>query len=234
MSADRLQAIASQRGRFAQTTKVLAGVGKGAAALGSIVALPAGAVQTYQGVNETAQGIREGDSHKITSGALNTGSGVALTTSGVAGTVVAAGQLGLAGAGAAAAAAPVALAAGGAAAALDGARQVHNNWSDRTQDNQVGAGMLKTAGGTAMMATGVGAPVGAALVVGGAVVTAGTYLAENTEVGKTVTKAVGSAAHAVADGVSTAVTETGEIARNVGGAISDGAGKLWDAATSWW
>ena len=100
--------------------------------------------------------------------------------------------------------------------------------------------MLKTAGGTAMMAgaammaTGVGAPVGAALVVGGAVVTAGTYLAENTEVGKTVTKAVGSAAHAVADGVSTAVTETGEIARNVGGAISDGAGKLWDAATSWW
>ena len=102
LSADRLQAIASQRGRFAQTTKVLAGVGKGAAALGSIVALPAGAVQTYQGVNETAQGIREGDSHKITSGALNTGSGVALTTSGVAGTVVAAGQLGLAGAGAAA------------------------------------------------------------------------------------------------------------------------------------
>jgi negative regulator of sigma E activity len=234
-------------GRFAQTTKVLAGVGKGAAALGSVVALPTGILQTYQGVNETAKGIKTGDNKKIASGVLNTGSGAALTTSGVAGTMVAGGQLGLVSAGAAAAAAPVALAAGGAAAALDGSRQVVKNWSDRSKDYKVGAGMLKTGGGTAMMAgaammaTGVGAPVGAALVVGGAVVTAGTYLAENTEVGKTVTKAVGKAAHAVADGVGHAVSEGAEIARNVGGAISDGAGaladgasSLWNKATSWW
>ena len=82
------------------------------------------------------------------------------------------------------------------------------------------------------MVVGTGAAV--VVVVGGAVVTAGTYLAENTEVGKAVTKAVGNAAHVVADGVSTAVAETGKFARNVGGAISDGASSLWSAATSWW
>lgn len=215
---------------------------KGAGIAGALVGTVAGPLQI-------SEGIKEGG----VSGAFHTAGGVALTGSGVAGLAAAApgATTSLLGATAASAAAPLAVGLGGAAAAIDGGRQVAKNWNDRSADHKVGAGMLKTGGGTAMMvgaglmATGVGAPIGAALVVGGAVVTGATYLAENTAVGKAVTKAVGGAAHAVADGVSHVAGVVGEGLSNaasavgdaVGGAVSsvtDTAKSAWKSLTSWW
>lgn len=224
--AARLTSTVDDVAAGASKVSVLGRVAKGLGAAGAVVGTVAGPIQIADGITE----MRTED--KV-NGALNTASGVALTTSGVSGLAA------LAPAAAGTIAAPLTVGAGGAAIALDGVRQVRKSWDDRGQDKKVGAGLLKTAGGTAMMAgaammaTGAGAPVGAALVVGGAVVSAGTYLAENTKVGQAVTKAVGGAAHAVADGVGEAVTQTKQFASEMADNIGDRASDLWDGATSW-
>jgi hypothetical protein len=223
--------------RFAAARSAAAGFASGqeaAGGLGAVVknatnglSLVTGPVAVWNGVSDIIEGVRQVNNGQTTHGVLEAASGVSGTTSGVAATTGAIAHFAGA-AGIAATAGVVAGAAGGAAAVIDGVNQVVHNWDDRTQDHQTGAGLVKTAAGTAMMvgaglvATGVGAPIGVALMAGGAVVSAATYLAENTEIGRAVTGAIGTAAHFVADTVSNAASA-------VGNAVSG----AWKWATGW-
>jgi len=223
----RLAAARSAAAGFASGQEAVSGLGSVVKNATNGLSLVTGPVAVWNGVSDIIEGVRQVGNGETTHGVLEAASGVAGTTSGAAATTGAIAHFAGA-AGIAATAGVVAGAAGGAAAVIDGVNQVVHNWDDRTQDHQTGAGLVKTAAGTAMMvgaglvATGVGAPIGVALMAGGAVVSAVTYLAEDTEIGRAVTGAIGTAAHFVADTVSNAASA-------VGNAVSG----AWEWATGW-
>ena len=207
-----------------------------------------GPLGVYFGVKEIGHGLHEMHEAKTKTEKYDAGSTIAIgagtTTVGAAGTGTAvlsalkgAGAIAQSGTGAAAIGVlgKVSVVAAGGVAVIDGAKDIVHGFQDGDA-GEVGKGTLKTAAGGAMLiGVATGNPV---LVAGGAITYAGVTIYENRKeiaafAGHVADKAV-EVGGAIKDGVVGGVTAAKDFAGNTGGAIADGLGSAWKAATSWW